>query len=44
MTKLRKRMIEDFRIRNYSAQTILAYIHVVAGFAQDLGHGFGCRH
>lgn len=34
MSKLRKRMIEDLKIRNYSARTIEIYIDRVAKFAQ----------
>ncbi|NGX38250.1 MAG: Tyrosine recombinase XerD [Chlamydiae bacterium] len=34
MTKLRRRMIEDLRIRNYAAKTIDAYIRCTAQFAK----------
>jgi integrase/recombinase XerD len=33
MTPLRRRMLEDMRIRNFSAATQRSYIHYVAGFA-----------
>ena len=37
MTALRARMLEDFRIRNYSAKTERVYIHCVAAFAAHFG-------
>ena len=34
MSPLRRRMIEDMRLRNFSASTQRSYVHYVAGFAQ----------
>jgi integrase/recombinase XerD len=36
MTALRKRMLEDLRIRNYAPSTVECYIHSVAEFAKHL--------
>ena len=37
MTKLRTRMTEDLRLRNYSEETVKVYINHVARFAQHAG-------
>jgi integrase/recombinase XerD len=34
MTPLRRRMLEDMQLRNFSAETQRSYIHYVAGFAK----------
>jgi len=37
MTELRRRMIEELQLRNYSANTIEVYIRCVAKFDQHFG-------
>ncbi|WP_225032196.1 phage integrase N-terminal SAM-like domain-containing protein [Paraburkholderia sp. XV] len=37
MTALRRRMVEDMRVRNLAANTQRAYLQQVSGFAQYFG-------
>ncbi|MBU0719137.1 MAG: site-specific integrase [Planctomycetes bacterium] len=37
MTRLRQRMLEDLRVRNYSPDTITCYLRCVANFAKHFG-------
>ena len=38
MTPLRRRMIDDMTLRNFTPQTIQAYVRCVARFAQHSAH------
>ena len=40
MTALRKRMLEDLRIRNYAPSTVECYIRSVAEFAKHFNKWF----
>ena len=37
MTQLRRRMVEDLRVRNYSDRTVRCYVNCVAAFARFFG-------
>ena len=39
MTVLRRRLIDDMRIRNYSPKTIKIYVEQVSKFAEHFGRG-----
>ena len=44
MTPLRRKMIEEFQIRRYSAATQKNYLHCVARFAQHFGRSVGTEY